>query len=98
MTSTNANFMDIMQRDQNKWKTEGEITSDELSNIDRDKFNGMVEIEEWSKSDPKDYAIASLTTRMNNLEGEKYRGSGGNKTKAATTKSFGKWNSGDASG
>ena len=58
----------------------------------------MVEIEEWSKSDPKDYSIASLTTRMNNLEGEKYPGSGGNETKTATTQSFGKWNSGDAHG
>ena len=67
MTSTNMIFRDFIQREKDKWDTEGTITSDELSNLDRNKFNNVVATTEWSKSDPKDALIAALTTRVNNL-------------------------------
>ena len=85
MTSTNVIFRDFIQREKDKWENEGTTTSDELSNLDRNKFNNMVATTEWSKSDPKDAIIAALTARVHNLEGVRSRGGGGNPTKTTTT-------------
>ena len=71
--------------------------SDELINLDRNKYNSIVMTKECYKSDPKYYVIASITTRVNHLEGGNYRGGGENPTKnSSTTWSYGKGGSGDA--
>ena len=42
MTYTNAIFRDFIQKEKDKWETEGTTTSNELSNLDQGKFNNMV--------------------------------------------------------
>ena len=43
MTSTKMIFREFIQREKDKWETEGTTTSDELSNLSQCKFNNMVE-------------------------------------------------------
>ena len=44
------------------------MTFDELCTAARSKYNNMDACDEYSKVDPKDSKILSLTTRLENLE------------------------------
>ena len=55
----------------------------------------MVATTEWSKYDPKDAVIDTLTTIVNNLESVRSRGGGGNTTKTTTTSLSGQGGSED---
>ena len=95
MKSTNVISRDFIQKEKDKWETEGTTTSNELINLAHNKFNNMVATKEWSNSDPKDAVIADLTTRVHTLEGGQSCGSGVNPTKITTTNPFGQGRSGD---
>ena len=67
MSGPNSTFNRFVERTKDDWDTGTKLLSGYLIQNYINKYNNMVAAKEWTKTDPKDSKILSLTTMISKL-------------------------------